>query len=56
MDGVFCAVNFIQPPQLTLAAAAAAAVLLQDLLNEIKSERQERAQLGGFAPYQRTIP
>ncbi|WIA16562.1 hypothetical protein OEZ86_008023 [Tetradesmus obliquus] len=29
---------------------------MQDLLNEIKSERQERAQLGGFAPYQRTIP
>jgi hypothetical protein len=31
-------------------------LLLQPLLKEIKAERHERAQLGAFAPYQRTIP
>jgi hypothetical protein len=31
-------------------------LLLQDLLKEIKAERHERASLGGFSPYQRTIP
>eukprot|EP00882_Tetradesmus_deserticola_P004531 GHRQ01004777.1.p1 GENE.GHRQ01004777.1~~GHRQ01004777.1.p1 ORF type:complete len:121 (+),score=52.64 GHRQ01004777.1:469-831(+) len=29
---------------------------IQPVLKEIKAERQERAQLGGFSPYQRTIP
>lgn len=31
-------------------------LLLQDVLNEVKAERQERKMLGSAAPYQRTIP
>lgn len=31
-------------------------VCVQDVLEEIKAERRERAELGGSAPYQRTIP
>jgi hypothetical protein len=51
-----CLVHLPTRSQQPLTCGMLLLLLLQPVLEEIKAERHERAQLGAFSPYQRTIP